>query len=45
VVNGGIYKTATGFERVWQSGAGPQIEERVLSWKTHSGADAGGRQG
>jgi hypothetical protein len=46
VVNGGIYRrTATGFERIWQSGAGPQIEERVLSWKTPGAGDPGGQQG
>jgi hypothetical protein len=34
IVHGGIYrKTSTGFDRVWQSGNGPQVESHILSWK------------
>jgi hypothetical protein len=34
-VNGGIYrKTGTGFEKLWQSGNGPQMEADILSWKS-----------
>ena len=35
IVHGGIYqKTATGFEKVWQSGNGPVAEPLILPWKS-----------